>query len=96
MDTGAVDPDGVVLLVAEIVRGAPNLPGAACRGRFELFDEAVGRGGPERPAQERQRLQRAAELCRGCPARPACPCPERAKPSPTCANLGAVRLRMAV
>ncbi|MGH3936451.1 MAG: hypothetical protein ACRDS1_15980 [Pseudonocardiaceae bacterium] len=68
-----MDADGVVRLVAEIVRSVPNLPGAACVGRYDLFDEPVGRGGPERHDQERQRLQRGVALCRTCPARPGCP-----------------------
>ena len=68
----AWDPEGTIQLLTEIVRGAPSLPGAACRGRYELFDTVPGRD-PERHAQQRQRLELAAELCRGCPARPGCP-----------------------
>jgi hypothetical protein len=39
-----VNPDGVVALLAEIVRGAPNLAGASCVGQYQLFDESPGRG----------------------------------------------------
>lgn len=60
-------------LVAAIVRCVPSLPGAACVGRWELFDEVAGARGPERRELERQWLERAAALCRRCPARPACP-----------------------
>ncbi len=67
-----MDPEGTIQLLTEIVRGAPSLPGVACRGRYELFDEVPGRD-PERHAQQRQRLELAAGLCRTCPARPACP-----------------------
>jgi hypothetical protein len=34
-----VDRDGVMDLVAAIVRDAPSLPEAACRGRYQLLDD---------------------------------------------------------
>lgn len=64
-----MDPDGVARLVGVILAGAPSLPGAACRGRYDLFDEVPDRD-PERHLLQRQRLELAAELCCGCPARP--------------------------
>ncbi|HSL07756.1 MAG TPA: hypothetical protein VK887_07220 [Pseudonocardiaceae bacterium] len=67
-----MDPDGTVRLLGVILAGAPSLPGAACRGRWELFDDVPGRD-PERHAQQRQRLELAAGLCRTCAAWPACP-----------------------
>ncbi len=36
-----VDPDGTVRLVGAILRGTPSLPGAACRGRHELYNDVV-------------------------------------------------------
>ena len=66
-----MDPDGTVRLLGVILAGAPSLPAAGCRGRYDLFDDVPGRG-PELHAQERQRLELAAALCRTCPARPAC------------------------
>lgn len=73
MRTRSVDADGAVTLVAAIVRGVPSLPGAACVGRWELFDEVAGARGQERRELERQRVERAAAVCRSCPARPGCP-----------------------
>ncbi len=64
-----MDPDGVVRLVGVILRDTPHLPGAACRGRFELFDDVAR----EDPALRAARLRAAAALCLGCPARPAYP-----------------------
>jgi len=37
-----VDVDGTIKLVGAILRGTPSLPGAACIGRSELFDEIPG------------------------------------------------------
>ncbi|MGH3802136.1 MAG: hypothetical protein ACRDTD_18775 [Pseudonocardiaceae bacterium] len=62
-----MDPDGVVRLLEAILFDLPRLPGAACRGRFDLFDEVAR----EDPALRAERA--AAALCLGCPARPACP-----------------------
>ncbi len=69
-----VDPDGTIKLVGAILRGTPSLPGAACRGRHELFDEIPGqpnrRGVAEILAQRRTA---AAALCSQCPVRARCP-----------------------
>jgi WhiB family redox-sensing transcriptional regulator len=50
-----------LLLIAEVVRRAPRLPGALCTGRPELFD------GDDTAAREA-----AAALCRACPSLAAC------------------------
>jgi hypothetical protein len=63
------DPDGVVALIAEIVRGAPNLAGASCVGQHELYDESPGSG----PEYQRERIKRAAACCGGCPVQAKCP-----------------------
>jgi hypothetical protein len=39
-----MDPDGMVALVAAIVRGAPSWPRAARIGHHQLFDEIPVRG----------------------------------------------------
>lgn len=52
---------GWLLLTAAILRGAPKLSGALCRGRAELFDGQT----PEARAV-------AAGVCRRCPARRDC------------------------
>lgn len=44
-------------------------PGAACRGRHDLFDDP--RPG-ENPDALKERQTAAAWICRGCPARPGC------------------------
>lgn len=66
------DPDGTIKLLGVILRGLPNLTGAACHGRHELFDELTGRLSPRVRELQRQRDSLAVEMCRGCPARPAC------------------------
>jgi hypothetical protein len=57
-----------VALLAEIVRGAPSLPGAACMGQHELYDESPGSG----PKYQRGRIERAAACCAGCPVQAKC------------------------
>lgn len=68
-----MDPEGTIQLLTEIVRGVPSLPGAACRGRHELYDELPAGRGPERAAAEQERVAAAVMVCCGCPARSACP-----------------------
>ncbi|MGH3921504.1 MAG: hypothetical protein ACRDTT_01285 [Pseudonocardiaceae bacterium] len=41
MNTAHHGSDGVVALVGTILRGTPHLPGAACRGSYELFDDVA-------------------------------------------------------
>lgn len=49
--------------------GAPALPGARCRGRHHLFDEA----GPDEPAEVvEQRHAQAVGLCQHCTALASC------------------------
>ena len=64
-----MNPDGVVALLAEIIRGTPSLPGAACVDQYQLYDELPGRG----PEYERKRIKRAAACCGGSPGRAKCP-----------------------
>ncbi len=52
-----VDPDGTVRLVGAILCGTPSLPGAACRGRHELYDEI--------PGQSREARAQRCELAAG-------------------------------
>ncbi|MGH3778540.1 MAG: hypothetical protein ACRDRR_22830 [Pseudonocardiaceae bacterium] len=50
MNTGTVDPGGLLLLLEAILFDLPYLPGAAYRvGRYGRFDELPGRTEP-RPA----------------------------------------------
>ena len=49
--------------------GAPSLPGARCRGRWHLFDEAA-QGEPTEVVE--QRHAQALGLCRICPALASC------------------------
>lgn len=49
--------------------GVPVLPGAKCRGRAHLFDEARP---DEAPDTAEQRHGHAVTLCRSCPALPSC------------------------
>jgi hypothetical protein len=65
-----VDPDGVIRLVGAILRGTPSLPGAACRGRYELHDEIPGQPTRRGVAEIlQQRRTAAAALCQRCPVR---------------------------
>ena len=64
-----MDRDGVVALLAEIVRGAPSLPGAACVDQHELYDELPGSG----PEYQRERVKRVAACCATCPVQAKCP-----------------------
>lgn len=52
-----------------ILGAAPALPGARCRGRHHLFDDAAR----DEPAEVvEQRHHQALGLCRGCPALASC------------------------
>jgi hypothetical protein len=64
-----VNPDGVVALLAEIVRGTPSLPGAACMDQYQLYDDLPGSG----PEYQRERVKRAAACCATCPVQAKCP-----------------------
>lgn len=58
-------------LLAELAAGIPDLPGAACRGRHQLFDppgEGVLRDEPAEVA----RRQAAITICNRCPVLDAC------------------------
>ena len=63
-----MDADGSIKLLGVILRGVPNLPGAACQGHHELFEDVAH----EDPVLRAQRVATAARLCRSCPERPAC------------------------
>ncbi len=52
-----------------LLAGAPSLPGARCRGRPHLFEEAAP--GESRDATTARHSQ-AVELCARCPALDAC------------------------
>ncbi|MFZ0118120.1 MAG: hypothetical protein WAL99_01450 [Pseudonocardiaceae bacterium] len=67
MDTGPVDREASVKLLAAILVDRPQLTGAACIGKHAMFDPIVGNGNQYRD-QERVRLAKAAQLCAGCPA----------------------------
>lgn len=56
-------------LLAEILRGAPRLEGAACRDQPRLFDP---RGDGEDAEVAAARHQQAVGLCRRCPSLDAC------------------------
>ncbi|MGH3824569.1 MAG: hypothetical protein ACRDRA_17305, partial [Pseudonocardiaceae bacterium] len=61
-----------VQLLKVILADQPRLPGAACRGRHELFDPVVGNG-PRFQHREQHRRAEAARVCAGCPERHHCP-----------------------
>lgn len=61
--------DPVVEILSAVLAGAPSLPGARCRGRSYLFDEAAK---DEPPAVVEQRHAQALGLCRICPALASC------------------------
>lgn len=54
---------------AAALAGIPALPGAACRGLSEPFDQPVD---GETAKDTAYRHQTALSICRGCPALPAC------------------------
>lgn len=55
--------------LAELFAGLPVLDGAACAGRWELFDDAEP---GEDPDQVRYRHVEAARICRTCPVLDRC------------------------
>lgn len=55
--------------MAGALLGAPALPGARCRGRHHLFDEAAS---GEDVGTVRRRHAQALQLCRGCPSLDPC------------------------
>lgn len=57
----------MVLLLCEILHGVPSLPGAACRGRWELFDRLTGATIQQQRA-ERQPRGSAPDALSGWPA----------------------------
>ncbi|HEX4102343.1 MAG TPA: hypothetical protein VHY21_17680 [Pseudonocardiaceae bacterium] len=61
-----MDVDGALLPLREILTDLPQLTGAACIGRHEMFDPVIGNGNQYR-RQEQIRLAEAARLCAGCP-----------------------------
>jgi hypothetical protein len=67
-----VDHDGTIMLVTAILRGTPSLPGAACRGEHELYDDVPGQSHRSHMLR-RENFAASLILCRGCPVRPACP-----------------------
>jgi hypothetical protein len=69
VDTATVDPNGTIKLLSKILWELPNLPGAACTGRHELYEDPAR----ENPVLRTQRVATAARVCRSCPQRPACP-----------------------
>ncbi len=71
-NTATVDPDGTVRLLIAILTGQPQLPGAACRGRHELFDP-IRCIDPQHYRQEQIRRTEAARICAGCPMIHRCP-----------------------
>jgi hypothetical protein len=63
------DPEGAIRLLASMLAGAPKLSDAACRGRFDLFDD---RRGDEDAEDAETRHAAAAAMCCRCPALDAC------------------------
>ena len=56
-------------LAALLAAGRPDLTDAACRGRWDLFDEPAE---CEDPTAAEARHHHAASICRSCPALAAC------------------------
>ena len=63
-----MDADGTIRLLSVILWELPNLPGAACQGKHDLFEDLAR----EDPVLRAQRVAAAARLCRGCPQQSAC------------------------
>jgi hypothetical protein len=61
-----------VWLLAAVLAGQPRLPGAARRGRCELFDPIRGNS-PRIQRQKQLWLAEAARVCAGCPVTQRCP-----------------------
>lgn len=63
---------GVLADVLDALGAAPSLPGARCRGRWELFDATVheSRGAPT--AAVLSARTEALAICNSCPALAAC------------------------
>ncbi|MGH3669293.1 MAG: hypothetical protein ACRDSH_01470 [Pseudonocardiaceae bacterium] len=57
----------MLALLEAILADLQKLPGAASRGRHELYDEIRGNGDQYR-RQEQIRRTEAAQVCAGCPA----------------------------
>lgn len=53
--------------LASVLMSTPAMPGAACRGKAELFDAAVGAG-----AEAQQAQRRCVAVCSGCPSIEVC------------------------
>ncbi len=70
-----MDREGSIKLLAAILTDLPQLTGASCIGRHELFDPPPGLpgNGYRNPHQERERVHQAATLCTGCPVKARCP-----------------------
>lgn len=62
-----MDSDSALALLKAILADTVRLPGAACVGRHELFDQTPGNG-RRYQCQERTRLAEAARVCATCPA----------------------------
>jgi hypothetical protein len=65
-----MDCEGTITLLSVILAGTPQLNGAACVGRHQLYDEIPDRGQSD---QRRQRYQAATGVCSRCPVRVLCP-----------------------
>ena len=63
----------IELLMAELAAGIPALPGAACKGRGELFDPIER---TEHGDDARYRHQAALRLCASCPSTTRARCEE--------------------
>lgn len=59
----------IYTLLSNVLGGAPSLPGARCRGKAHLFDEA---GPNETVETTTARHHQALGLCPACPALTAC------------------------
>ncbi len=69
-----MDPNGTIKLVGAILRGTLSLPGAACRGRYELYDEVPGqsRGARAQRCELAASSPRSAQFGRCLDADPVC------------------------
>ncbi len=60
-------------LLAELAQGIPELPGARCKGREELFDQTITRpGGGNHDDTVTYARRAATRLCASCPALTQC------------------------
>lgn len=68
VNTGAVDREASIKLLAAILTDLPWLPGTACIGRHEMFDRYPATAATSTSAKNESGERKARDICAGCPA----------------------------